>query len=130
QGLRHPVPISHHGLLLSSRLRHSIVERLRVPLFSVTKGPLVLPSVAVVGATGAVGEIMRQVLIEHKFGLRGIKFLASPRSAGKPIDFAGKQYPVEPLRPDAFAGIDIVLSSTPATVSREYSPIAARAGAI
>src|SRR5215813_12589727 len=73
---------------------------------------------------------MRQVLLEHKFALRGIKFLASERSAGKPIDFAGKQYPVEPLRPEAFAGIDIVLSSTPATVSREYSPIAARAGAI
>jgi len=90
----------------------------------------VLPSVAVVGATGAVGEIMRQVLQEHKFALRGIKFLASERSAGKPIDFAGKQYPVEPLRPEAFAGIDVVLSSTPALVSREYSPIAARAGAV
>ncbi len=89
-----------------------------------------LPSVAVVGATGAVGEIMRQVLIEHKFALRGIKFLASERSAGKSIDFAGKPYPVEPLRPEAFAGVDIVLSSTPALVSREYSPIAARAGAI
>src|SRR5437764_12905072 len=73
---------------------------------------------------------MRQVLSEHKFPLRSIKFLASERSAGKPIDFAGKQIPVEPLRPEAFASIDIVLSSTPASLSREYSPIAARAGAI
>src|SRR5215813_3455347 len=73
---------------------------------------------------------MRQVLLEHKFALRGIKFLASERSAGKPLTFKGKTYPVEPLRPEAFAGIDIVLSSTPATVSREYSPIAAKAGAI
>jgi aspartate-semialdehyde dehydrogenase len=84
----------------------------------------------VVGATGAVGEVMRQVLIEHNFPLRSIKFLASERSAGKPIEFKGKTCPVEPLRPEAFVGVDIVLSSTPAGISREYSPIAAQAGAI
>ncbi|HYT91065.1 MAG TPA: aspartate-semialdehyde dehydrogenase [Gemmataceae bacterium] len=89
-----------------------------------------VPSVAVVGATGAVGEIMRQVLTEHAFPLRAIKFLASERSAGKTIDFRGKKYTVELIRPEAFAGVDIVLSSTPALVSREYSPIAAKAGAI
>jgi aspartate-semialdehyde dehydrogenase len=83
-----------------------------------------------VGATGAVGEIMRQVLVEHAFPLRAIKFLASERSAGKTIEFKSKSYPIEPLRPEAFAGVDIVLSSTPALVSREYSPIAAKAGAI
>jgi aspartate-semialdehyde dehydrogenase len=91
---------------------------------------LVLPSVAVVGATGAVGEIMRQVLVEHKFPLSAIKFLASERSAGKTIEFKGKTYKVEPLRPEAFAGVDVVLSSTPASISREYSPIAARAGVV
>jgi aspartate-semialdehyde dehydrogenase len=90
----------------------------------------VAPSVAVVGATGAVGEIMRQVLQERGFPLRSIKFLASQRSAGKAIDFKGKSFAVEPLRPEAFAGVDIVLSSTPASISREYSPIAARAGAV
>lgn len=89
-----------------------------------------LPSVAVVGATGAVGEIMRQVLAERKFAFRSIKFLASERSAGKTIDFQGKKWTVEPIRPEAFAGVDIVLSSTPASVSRECSPMAARAGAI
>ncbi len=89
-----------------------------------------VPSVAVVGATGAVGEVMRQVLIERNFPLRAIKFLASERSAGKAIPFKGKSYPVEPLRPEAFAGVDIVLSSTPAGISREFSPIAAKAGAI
>jgi aspartate-semialdehyde dehydrogenase len=88
------------------------------------------PSVAVVGATGAVGEVMRQVLIEHHFPLRSIKFLASERSAGKTIEFKGKKYPVEPIKPEAFAGVDIVLSSTPAGVSRETSPMAAKAGAI
>jgi aspartate-semialdehyde dehydrogenase len=88
------------------------------------------PRVAVVGATGAVGEIMRQVLEERNFPLRAIKFLASERSAGKAIVFQGKSYPVEPLRPEAFQGVDVVLSSTPAAVSREFSPIAARAGAV
>jgi len=90
----------------------------------------VLPSVAVVGATGAVGEVMRQVLSERKFPLRSIKFLASERSAGKPLEFQGKTYKVELLRPEAFAGVDLVLSSTPASLSREFSPIAARAGAV
>lgn len=87
-------------------------------------------SVAVVGATGAVGEIMRQVLVEHNFPLSSIKFLASERSAGKSIEFKGKRYTIEPIRPEAFAGVQIVLSSTPASVSRETSPMAAKAGAI
>ena len=89
-----------------------------------------LPSVAVVGATGAVGEVMRHVLDEHAFPFRSIKFLASERSAGKSITFKGKQYPIEAICPEAFAGVDIVLSSTPASVSRETSPMAAKAGAI
>src|SRR5207245_2689544 len=98
---------------------------------SFTKGPrVVVPSVAVVGATGVVGEIMRRVLSERKFPLRSIKFLASERSAGKAIEFQGKTYPIELLRAEAFAGVDIVLSSTPALISREFSPLAARAGAI
>jgi aspartate-semialdehyde dehydrogenase len=84
----------------------------------------------VVGATGAVGENMRQVLSERHFGLRTIKFLASERSVGKSITFKGKTYTIEPIRPEAFAGVDIVLSSTPASVSRESSPMAAHAGAI
>lgn len=88
------------------------------------------PSVAVVGATGAVGEIMRRVLEERAFAFRSIKFLASARSAGKTLTFKGKAYTVEPIRPEAFAGVQIVLSSTPASVSREASPMAAAAGAI
>ena len=52
------------------------------------------PSVAVVGATGAVGEIMRQVLDEHAFPFRAIQFLASERSAGKNLTFKDKTYPV------------------------------------
>jgi aspartate-semialdehyde dehydrogenase len=90
----------------------------------------VLPSVAVVGATGAVGELMRQVVIERALPLRSIKFLASERSAGKTIEFKGKTYTIELIRPEAFDGVDLVLSSTPAAISREYSPVAARAGAV
>src|SRR4051794_39001386 len=73
---------------------------------------------------------MRQVLEEHNFPFRAIKFLASERSAGKPITFKRKSYTVEPIRPEAFLGVDIVLSSTPASVSRESSPLAARQGAV
>jgi aspartate-semialdehyde dehydrogenase len=87
-------------------------------------------NVAVVGATGAVGETMRQVLSERAFPVGSIKFLASERSAGKAILFRGKTHTVERLQPEAFKGIDIVLSSTPASLSREFSPIAARAGAV
>jgi aspartate-semialdehyde dehydrogenase len=90
----------------------------------------VVPSVAIVGATGAVGEVMRQVVIEHDLPVKSIKFVASQRSAGKSIEFKGRSYAVEPIRPEAFIGVDIVLSSTPASISRETSPIAAKAGAI
>lgn len=89
-----------------------------------------LPSVAVVGATGAVGDLMRKVLQERDFKLKSIKFLASERSAGKSIVFAGKTYVVELIRPEAFAGVQLVLSSTPSSISKEFSPIAAKAGAI
>jgi aspartate-semialdehyde dehydrogenase len=89
----------------------------------------VLPSVAVVGATGAVGEMMRLVLAERNFAFRAIKFLASERSAGKPLSFKGKDHPVELIRPEAFHGVDLAFFSTPASISREFAPIAARAGA-
>ena len=89
-----------------------------------------MKSVAVVGASGAVGEVMIRLLIERKFPISSIKFLASQRSAGKSITFAGEAYPIQPLTAEAFRGVDIVLSSTPASVSREFSPIAARAGAV
>jgi len=87
-------------------------------------------SVAVVGASGAVGSVMVQLLRERNFPLRSIKFLASARSAGKSIDFGGESYPILPLEEETFEGIDIVLSSTPASVSKHFSPIAAKAGAI
>ena len=75
----------------------------------------------------SVTRVMRKVLVERNFPVKSIKFLASEKSAGKTVEFAGKPYPVELLRPEAFAGVQIVLSSTPGSVSKEYSPIAARA---
>jgi aspartate-semialdehyde dehydrogenase len=87
-------------------------------------------SVAVVGATGAVGEMIRRVLEERSFPAELVHFLASAKSAGRTVVFRGRQHAVELLRPEAFEGVDIVLSSTPASVSREYSPVAARAGAL
>ena len=89
-----------------------------------------MKSVAIVGASGAVGSVMVQLLRERNFPLRSIKFLASARSAGKFIEFGGETFPILPLEEETFDGIDIVLSSTPASVSKHYSPIAARAGAI
>jgi aspartate-semialdehyde dehydrogenase len=90
----------------------------------------VIPNVAVVGATGAVGELIRQVLVERNFPVKSIKFLASPKSAGKPLTFRGERNEVEPIRAEAFKGVDLVLSSTPSSISREFSPIAAKAGAV
>jgi aspartate-semialdehyde dehydrogenase len=73
---------------------------------------------------------MRQVLVDRRFPVGSIKFLASEKSVGKRLEFGGKSYTVEAIQPEAFAGVQIVLSSTPASVSRETSPMAARAGAI
>jgi len=87
-------------------------------------------NIAIVGATGAVGDLIRRVLGERRFPVNKIKFLASEKSAGQPVPFCGESFRIEALRPDVFTGIEIVLSSTPASISREFSPIAAKAGAI
>jgi aspartate-semialdehyde dehydrogenase len=86
--------------------------------------------VAVVGASGAVGERMIRLLEERRFPLASIKFLASARSAGKSIKFRGEEHRIEELTTGAFDGVEIVLSSTPASISRQWSPIAASAGAV
>jgi aspartate-semialdehyde dehydrogenase len=86
--------------------------------------------VAVVGASGAVGERMIRLLEERRFPLASIKFLASARSVGKSIDFRGEKHRIEELTADAFDGVEIVLSSTPASISRQWSPIAASAAAV
>lgn len=86
--------------------------------------------VAVVGATGAVGAEMIEVLEERKFPVETLFPLASARSAGGTVVFRGEDVTVEELTKDSFAGIDIALFSAGADVSREYAPIAAKAGAV
>lgn len=87
-------------------------------------------NVAIVGVTGAVGQEFLNVLAERKFPFKSLKLLASARSAGKKIDFAGKTYTVEELTRDSFKGIDIALFSAGGSISKEYGPIAVQAGAI
>ncbi len=87
-------------------------------------------NVAVVGATGLVGRKMTQVLEERKFPVRKLTPLASERSAGKEIVFNGEKIKVQKLTPESFGGIEIALFSAGATVSKEFAPIAANAGAV
>lgn len=89
-----------------------------------------LYNVAVVGATGLVGRKMTQVLEERKFPVRNLTPLASRRSVGKSISFNGKSIPVQELKPESFSGIEIALFSAGASVSKEYAPIAAKAGTV
>ena len=86
--------------------------------------------VAVVGATGLVGETMIQVLEERKFPVSELHPLASERSIGKDVTFRGKTYPVGDLATFDFSKADIGLFSAGAEVSREYAPKAAAAGCI
>ncbi len=86
-------------------------------------------TVTVVGATGAVGRIMRDLLEQRKFPARRFRFLASARSAGTTITFRGEPHVVEELTKRAFAGSDLVISSTPDEVAAEYLPAAVEAGA-
>lgn len=93
------------------------------------KGISQMKHVAVVGASGAVGAVMIRLLEERNFPVASIKFLASAGKSGRSLVFRGERLPIEPLRAEAFEGVDIVLSSTPGSVSREFSPIAAERGA-
>ena len=87
-------------------------------------------SVAVVGATGLVGEAMLACLKERKFPLRELKLLASERSAGKRVSFGSKSHVVADLAGFDFAGVDIALFSAGGSVSKLHAPRAAAAGAM
>src|SRR5579885_64778 len=86
--------------------------------------------IAVVGATGAVGQTTLKLLHERKFPVRELRALASKRSAGKKVTFAGEPITVEELKPDSFKGVDIALFSPGTEQSREFAPAAVKAGAI
>ncbi len=87
-------------------------------------------NVAVVGATGAVGQQMVACLEERRFPVASLKPLASERSLGRKVSFQGQEIPVQVLTEDAFAGIDLALFSAGGGISKEFGPIAARAGAV
>jgi aspartate-semialdehyde dehydrogenase len=86
--------------------------------------------VAIVGATGAVGTEMIEVLEERKFPVIRLVLLASARSAGGMVTFEGNEVPIEVLTKNSFAGVDIALFSAGADLSREFAPIAVKAGAV
>jgi aspartate-semialdehyde dehydrogenase len=86
--------------------------------------------VAVVGATGAVGQQMVACLEERRFPVAQLFPLASERSLGKKVTFLGKEIQVEVLTKDSFKDIDIALFSAGGSISKEYGPIAAAAGAV
>ena len=87
-------------------------------------------SIAVVGATGAVGAIILKLLETRNFPFQTIKFLASKRSAGKTITFKGKPYTVEELMPDAFVGVQLAIASTPDETARDFIPEAVKRGTL
>jgi aspartate-semialdehyde dehydrogenase len=87
-------------------------------------------NVAVVGATGAVGNTMLEVLEERKFPINILRPLASERSLGATLRFRGKEIPVEVLDNHSFKDIDIALFSAGGTISERFAPIAAEAGAV
>ena len=87
-------------------------------------------AIAVVGATGAVGEMMLRMLEERNFPVRTLKLLASERSEAKVLSFRGEEIKVERLTASSFHGTEIALFSAGATRSKEFAPAAVEAGAV
>lgn len=87
-------------------------------------------NIAVIGATGAVGTVFLDILAQRRFPVNQIKLFASSRSVGKRIPFAGKQYTVEELTPEALKNSDVCFISADTSISKQWAPIAAKQGAI
>lgn len=88
------------------------------------------PTLAVVGATGAVGSVMLKILSTRHDVWGEIRLVASPRSAGKQLTVRGKQVTVQALAPEVFDGIDIAMFDVPDEVSAEWGPVAVSRGAV
>jgi aspartate-semialdehyde dehydrogenase len=86
--------------------------------------------VAIVGATGAVGEELLRVLERRAFPVGRLLPLCSERSAGKSVSFRGEEISAQELSPESFKGIDLAFFSAGGNISREYGPIAREAGAV
>src|SRR5690349_20706597 len=87
-------------------------------------------NVAIAGATGAVGQEFLNVLAECKFPIKWLKLLASARSAGKQVQYAGQTYTVEELTHDSFADVQVAFFSAGGSISKEFAPAAVKAGAV
>lgn len=87
-------------------------------------------NVAVVGATGAVGQQIISLLEQRNFPVQELKLLASGRSAGKKVPFKGKEVVIEEATPDSFKGVDYALFSAGGAISKELAPHAVRHGAV
>jgi aspartate-semialdehyde dehydrogenase len=87
-------------------------------------------TVAVLGATGAVGQELLALLAERDFPVRELRLLASPRSAGQTILWKGRALPVQPVSAESLAGVDLVLASAGGAASKQWAPQAAAAGAV
>lgn len=87
-------------------------------------------NVAVMGATGAVGEEMLKILEQRNFPVDRLVLLASARSVGKKYQFKGREIVVQELKEDSFGGIDIVLASAGGSISKKFVPFAVKAGAV
>ncbi|AFY62528.1 aspartate-semialdehyde dehydrogenase [Synechococcus sp. PCC 6312] len=86
--------------------------------------------VAVLGATGAVGTELLQLLEARNFPLQELRLLASERSAGQTLAFQGENLTIQAVGPDSFAGIDLVLASAGGSISQKWLPVAVQAGAV
>ena len=87
-------------------------------------------NIAIMGATGAVGQVMLEILAEREFPVDELRLLASSRSAGKQIEFQGDMLTVQELGVDSFSDIDLVLASAGGSLSKQYAPHAVSAGAL
>ena len=86
--------------------------------------------VAIVGATGAVGIELLRVMERRDFPVADLRLLASPRSAGKSLEFRGQDFSITALEQNSFAGIDLAFFSAGAGTAKQFGPIAQRAGAV
>jgi len=87
-------------------------------------------NVAIVGATGAVGEEMRKVLEQRQFPVANLRLLASGRSAGRRLPFKRIGIEVEELKEESFKGVEIALFSAGGAISKQFAPLAVQAGAV
>ncbi len=87
-------------------------------------------NVAIMGATGAVGQQMKEQLEKRNFPVKNIKFLASSRSAGQEIEFNGTTYTIEEAKPESFEQVDIALFSAGGSISEQFAPEAVKRGAV